>query len=119
MTAARTAPRDCPVCGSGLALTRLSCEACGTEISGSFPACEFCSLSAEDRDLLRVFLASRGNMKELERHLQVSYPTARSRFDGVLERLRIDTPPTSSRVEMLQQVARGDLSVDDAVKHLG
>lgn len=117
--ATRTAPRDCPVCGSGLALTRLSCESCGTEISGSFPACEFCSLSTEDRDVLRVFLASRGNMKELERHLQVSYPTARSRFDGVLERLRIDaTPAAPSRVEMLQQVARGELSVDEAVKHL-
>jgi hypothetical protein len=119
VTAPRTAPRDCPVCGSGLALTRLSCESCGTEISGVFPACEFCSLSVEDRDLLRVFLASRGNMKELERHLQVSYPTARSRFDGVLERLRIDAAPAASRVEVLQQVARGELSVDDAVKHLG
>jgi hypothetical protein len=115
----RTAPRDCPVCGHGLSLTRLSCEDCGTELSGSFPACDFCALSAEDRDILRVFLASRGNMKELERHLQVSYPTARSRFDGVLERLRIDAAPAQpSRLELLQQVARGEVTVDDAVQNL-
>lgn len=116
----RTAPRDCPVCGDGLALTRLSCESCGTEISGSFPACEFCALTTDDRELLRVFLASRGNMKELERHLQVSYPTARSRFDALLERLRIDAPAAPpSRVELLQQVARGEVAVDDALTRLG
>ena len=27
-----TAPRDCPVCGDRLSLTRLSCRACGTEL---------------------------------------------------------------------------------------
>lgn len=119
MSKLRTAPRDCPVCGDGLSLTRLSCEACGTEISGAFPACDFCSLSVEDRDLLRVFLASRGNMKELERHLQVSYPTARSRFDALLERLRIDASPAPpSRVELLQKVAAGEVTVDDAVKRI-
>ena len=31
----RHAPRDCPVCGDRLALTRLSCQACGTELSGA------------------------------------------------------------------------------------
>ena len=119
MSATRNAPRDCPVCGQGLALTRLSCEACGTEISGTFAACEFCSLSLEDRDLLRVFLASRGNMKELERHLQVSYPTARARFDAVLERLKIvPSPAPASRVELLQQVASGDIDVDAALKRM-
>ena len=119
-SATRTAPRDCPVCGDGLSLTRLSCDSCGTEISGSFPACEFCALSADEHQLLRVFLASRGNMKELERHLQVSYPTARSRFDALLERLRIDaTPAPPSRVELLQQVARGEVAVDEALNRIG
>jgi hypothetical protein len=115
------APRQCPVCSESLALTRLSCDACRTEISGHFEACEFCSLTAEDRDLLRVFLSSRGNMKELERHLGVSYPTARSRFDALLSRLGIEAPPApgSTRVELMERVARGDLSVDDALKELG
>src|SRR4030088_388566 len=85
----RTAPRDCPVCGDRFALTRLSCRSCGTELSGDFESCEFCSLSREDRETLRVFLVSRGNMKELERPLGVSYPTARARFDALLTRLGI------------------------------
>ncbi len=80
-------PSQCPVCGEGLATTRLGCAECGTELVGSFASCPFCALDAADLDLLRVFLTSRGNLKELEKHLQVSYPTARARFNAVLDRL--------------------------------
>jgi hypothetical protein len=116
-----SAPRTCPVCASELALTRLSCDSCHTELSGHFHACEFCALTVEDRDLLRVFLSSRGNIKELERHLGVSYPTARGRFDAVLSRMGIEAPiPVNpARVELMERVSRGELSVDDAIKELG
>ena len=117
----RSAPRDCPVCGERLRLTRLSCRDCGTEISGDFEACEFCALTSEERQTLRVFLASRGNMRELERHLGVSYPTARARFDTLLARLGIEraTPAPTGRLEMLEAVARGDLPVEEALARLG
>lgn len=120
MTTLRQAPRSCPVCGDTLALTRLSCPSCETELSGQFQSCEFCSLSAEDREVLRVFLASRGNMKELERHLGVSYPTARARFDALLTRLGLEParPPAPSKVELLERVARGELGVDEAMEQL-
>jgi hypothetical protein len=116
----RSAPRDCPVCGEHLRLTRLSCRECGTEISGDFEACEFCALSSEERQTLRVFLASRGNMRELERHLGVSYPTARARFDLLLARLGIDrpAPAATGRLDVLEAVARGELPVDAALQQL-
>jgi hypothetical protein len=115
--ATRSAPRDCPVCGDRLSLTRLSCQACGTELSGEFESCEFCSLSPEDRQVLRVFLASRGNMKELERLLGVSYPTARGRFDALLARLGLaaERPAPAPRVELLEQLAKGEIDVDLAM----
>jgi hypothetical protein len=125
VTSHRHAPRDCPVCGERLQLTRLSCEACHTELSGSFAACEFCSLGPDDRDLLKVFLGSRGNMKDLERHLGVSYPTARARFDALLGRLGIevtgapvgDAAPADS-LDILDALARGDINIDEASKRL-
>ena len=80
-------PRDCPVCSSRLNVTELGCPNCGTGLSGSFRPCEFCGVDDASREVLRVFLASRGNMKELERHLGVSYPTARARFDDLLRAL--------------------------------
>jgi hypothetical protein len=107
------------VCGRRLALTRLSCEDCGTELSGSFAACEFCALGADDRALLRVFLASRGNIKEVERHLGVSYPTARARFDGLLGRLGIERPAAAgARLQTLESLAAGEIDVDEALKRL-
>ncbi|HKW08219.1 MAG TPA: DUF2089 domain-containing protein [Candidatus Dormibacteraeota bacterium] len=117
---ARRPPTSCPVCNHRLATTRLTCPECTTELSGAFASCEFCVLSDEDRDVLRVFLASRGNMKELERHLGVSYPTARARYDSLLSKLGIDRPaaPIPSRVELMEQVARGEIDVDEAMRRL-
>lgn len=119
-TNTRRPPSSCPVCSTRLTTTRLTCPSCSTELSGAFTSCEFCVLTDEDRDVLRVFLASRGNMKELERHLGVSYPTARARFDTLLTKLGIEraAAPSSSRVELMQQVARGEIDVDEALRRL-
>ena len=116
----RRPPFNCPVCSDRLNLTRLTCPSCSTELSGDFVTCEFCALTDDDRAVLRVFLASRGNMKELERHLGVSYPTARARFDSLLAKLGIERPaaPPASRVELMEQVARGEIDVDEAMRRL-
>src|SRR5216683_7764042 len=117
----RRPPSSCPVCNHRLATTRLTCPDCSTELSGAFTSCEFCVLTDEDRDVLRVFLASRGNMKELERHLGVSYPTARARFDALLGKIGIDRPagaPAQTRVELMDQVARGEIDIEEALKRL-
>lgn len=115
----RSAPRDCPVCGGKLALTRLSCRDCGTELSGAFDTCEFCALGRDDREVLRVFLASRGNMKELERHLGVSYPTTRARFDALLTKLGLtEKSGDDPRLRTLEQLARGEIDLDEADRRL-
>jgi hypothetical protein len=110
------------VCGDRLALTRLSCPGCDTELSGVFEACEFCSLEADEREMLRVFLSSRGNMKDLERHLGVSYPTARARFDKLLQRLDLepsDEPSEATgRLTLLEALSRGEIEVGEALDRL-
>jgi hypothetical protein len=111
-------PRRCPVCEESLLLTGLTCEDCGTELSGSFAPCEFCSLDNADRDLLRVFLRSRGNLKEVQAHLGVSYPTARARFDDLLTRLDLQAPTPDPTLEVLDALQRGDISVDEAERRL-
>lgn len=80
----------CPVCAGDLVTTRLGCRQCGTELVGEFGSCSFCALDDAELDLLRVFLTSRGNMRELEKHLGVSYPTARARYHDLLVKLGLD-----------------------------
>jgi len=115
------APSDCPVCGEHLSVTRLGCTSCGTELAGLFRSCPFCSLGEKDLDLLRVFLTSRGNMREVERHLQVSYPTARQRFAELLDKLGLIAQPepvARTQDEILAAVAAGDISPHDAERLL-
>jgi hypothetical protein len=124
------APRDCPVCSSRLETTQLGCPTCGTGLSGHFAPCEFCGLDDADLQMLRVFLASRGNMRDLERHLGVSYPTARARFDDLLRRLGLangaggaqaaPAPPSEAdRLGTLKALAEGSVDVETARERLG
>lgn len=92
MTHLYHAPADCPVCGDDLIITRKGCRTCGTELAGEFSSCSYCALDTTDLDLLRVFLTSRGNLREVEKHLGVSYPTARARLDAVVDKLGFPNP---------------------------
>ncbi|MGH3488875.1 MAG: DUF2089 domain-containing protein [Actinopolymorphaceae bacterium] len=123
MAKARTyaPPQSCPTCQEPLSVSGLRCEACETEVRGRFHQCDFCSLDDAQRDLLRVFLAARGNTKELERHLGVSYPTARARLEDLLAALGIVARPPdrpADRRQLLDAVARGELDVDEALDEL-
>jgi hypothetical protein len=112
------APSDCPVCGAELSIIRLGCMSCGTELSGVFRPCEFCALDDKETEMLRVFLSSRGNLREVEKHLGVSYPTARLRFAELLEKLGLgeapEPEPGLTREQILSEVASGALSPAEA-----
>ena len=115
------APSDCPVCGDHLQVTRLSCASCGSELAGVFTSCGFCALDDADSAMLRVFLRSRGNMREVEKHLGVSYPTARLRVSQLLDRLGLadDPQPTAlTRSQVLSEVAAGALNPAEAQRLL-
>jgi hypothetical protein len=112
------APSECPVCGGALVTTRVGCRNCGSELAGEFAHCDFCALDERDTELLRVFLASRGNLREVEKHLGVSYPTARARFTQLLGKLGLagaDTAPVAmTRDQVLSEVASGALAPEEA-----
>ena len=64
----------CPVCANELAVTRLHCGSCGTTLEGDFSVGRFGRLSREQLVLLESFLRSRGNLRDMERELGISYP---------------------------------------------
>jgi hypothetical protein len=95
-------PRKCPACNADLAITRLSCPDCGTEVTGSFQPDVFSRLSPNDFDFVVLFLKSKGNIKEMERELGISYWTIRSKLGEIVERLGLEpgaaaegTPPAA------------------------
>jgi hypothetical protein len=118
----RRAPRSCPVCSHELVITGCGCPECGTGISGAFRMSAYDALTDDELEMLRVFLVSRGNMRELEKHLGVSYPTTRQRFADLLARLGFEDPAAAAKAvdrdAVLADVAAGRLTVDEAEKLL-
>jgi hypothetical protein len=126
-------PTTCPVCSESLITLRLGCPSCGTELSGHFETCRFCRLGAADLEILEVFLRSRGNVRDVQAHLEVSYPTARARLIEVLDRLGLgDTAgpatasppspaaaPPADTAAILADLAAGRLDVAEAEALLG
>ena len=130
------APAECPVCGEDLIIIRKGCTHCGSELAGEFASSPYDRLDAAEHELLRVFLTSRGNLREVEKHLQVSYPTARARFDALLMKLGMNpdvqpTPPQSGepgpaeqgetkaatpQEQILERVATGEISAEVAAQ---
>jgi hypothetical protein len=123
----------CPICSGELAVTRLHCASCGTSLEGDFSVGRFGRLTREQLTLLESFLRSRGNLREMERELGISYPTVRSRVEALVRALGFgprpdddgaDEPgaaatasmplPGQSRDEILQALARHEISAEDA-----
>jgi hypothetical protein len=123
---------NCPVCSSELSITRLQCRGCGTAIEGEFSVGRFGRLSREQLALLESFLRARGNAKELERELKVSYPTVRARIDSLVRALGLaddsaadDADEASLRDEsavlrrdVLERLARREISAQEAASLL-
>jgi hypothetical protein len=125
----------CPICSGELAVTRLRCRACGTSLEGDFNVGRFARLSRDQFVLLESFLRSRGNLKEMERELGVSYPTVRARVDALLRALGFggttvtvdETEPApfideaaaaAARREVLERLARHEIDAGTAAAAL-
>lgn len=107
----------CPACGSNaFEVARFRCTTCGTEIEGAFSISRLANLSAENLDFVETFIRCRGNIKEVERELGISYPTVRNRLDKVVERLggRVEGA-TKRRREILSALERNEMTPDEAV----
>lgn len=112
-------PPRCPSCGGSLHVQKLECCACGTEVSGLFEPCPVCRLEGELRRLFDLFLAARGNIKQVQRELGVSYPTARQRIEEMFRQLGtvVDSRPPDA-ITVLKRVRAGELSVEEAERIL-
>ena len=84
---ARDVISTCPVCEGELLISRLHCRSCGTALEGEFGVGRFGRLNKEQLALLESFLRSKGNLKEMERELGISYPTVRGRVDALVRAL--------------------------------
>ena len=113
---ARDVISTCPVCEGELAITRLHCRTCGTSLEGEFGVGRFGRLSREQLALLESFLRSRGNLKDLERELGISYPTVRGRIEALLRALGLADGDVAATEEPAEADAPNPTGDEDAAK---
>ena len=115
-------PQSCPSCSSPLAVTQLTCTSCGTGVVGKFELSPFFRLSPESLKFLEVFVRNRGNVKEMERETGESYWTIRRHLDEVIAEMGIEDAKeddtSTRRQEILGQLGRGEITVQEATKLL-
>ena len=114
----------CPTCGGELTVTGLHCRSCHTRIESEYSTCRFCRLSQESLDFIEIFVKNRGNIKEMERELEISYPTVRSRLNAVIKELGyevdVESPAPDEVAEqrraILKRLNEGEISASEATQ---
>ena len=107
----------CPVCGGELVIGRLACVRCDTRIETLVPIPPFFRLPEDLQAFVLIFLRCRGNIREVEKALGVSYPTVCKRLDLVNELLG-NKAPRLTRDEILTRLERGEVSPKQAAQLL-
>lgn len=134
---ARPMPSRCPACAGELVVTRLQCPACGTEVTGAFDRGRLINLPEPHASLLELFLRVRGNVKDVERQLGLSYPTVRARLEEAFTAARPKLEPPAAdaaagargssapaadaaaqRAAILDQLERDEISAQEAAARL-
>lgn len=113
----------CPICSEQLKVVRLECDSCGTRMEGSFSLGRFHALSPDQVEFLETFIRARGNFKDIERELGISYPTVRSRLDAMIRALGFPSQAEPDRESerrkgILRELAEGRIAADDAANLL-
>ena len=108
-------PPSCPLCGEPIEVTRIKCSGCGSEINGSFKTGGLTVLPVEYQKFITVFLRQRGNIKQVEKELGISYPTINKMLDSINNILKGTAGESPlSRREILDSIDKGEMSVKDA-----
>ncbi len=117
----------CPSCNGDLAVNKLRWHSCDIAIEGDFSIPALLRLSRAQLDFVEVFLKNRGNIREVERELGVSYPTVRARLDEVLDAIGFNLAPkaddgrledSATRRAVLEQLSAGKISPEEAMQTL-
>lgn len=105
--------------GEAITVERVRLARNGVAVEGSFELPQLARLSVEDQVFVTAFVISHGSIKEMERVFGVSYPTIKSRINRIAGSLHfVETNPLPSRAEILEQLSRGEIEADEAVRQL-
>lgn len=98
-----------------MVISELKCPKCDLRVKKDFEPCEFCQLSVESFEFLKIFLRTQGKITEMEKILNTSYPTIKTKIESLLQELKLTPYQTIDDASPIDALAQGKLTVDEVV----
>ncbi len=117
-------PLQCPVCQQDMTIEKVTCHHCHTSIEGHYHVSKINYLPAETQYFIEIFLKNRGNIKALEKELNVSYPTVKKYLDDTILRLgyqldvEFELDTTKDEEDPITLLKQGKITAEEATKRL-
>lgn len=105
--------------GASLQIERVRLRETDIVVEGSFELPPLARLTMEDQIFVTAFVRSHGSIKDMEQLFGISYPTVKNRLNRIAQMLEfVDINPPASHGEILEELDRGEISVEDALDKL-
>lgn len=116
-------PDKCPTCEGKLNVIELKCSSCNTRIIGDFYLDEIFQLNHEQQQFLKIFIKTRGNIKNMEKELDMSYPTVRNKLSELIKTLGyeedfFEEEKQEKKREILNMLEAGEIEPVEAAQKL-
>lgn len=113
----------CPVCGENLTVSVLTCDGCNTSIHGSFNLSKFDYLSNAQQEFAFVFIKNGGNIKLIEKELNISYPTVKKNLEDLINALGFENINETivekpSKEDVYKALKNGEITFEEAEEML-
>ena len=108
----------CTSCGQPMQVARMVCRSCSVTMEGQFEVPALAHLSLEDQLFVVAFVRHHGSIKKMESLFGVSYPTVKNRLNAIGAMLDRSFEVPSSNLLVLEKLAAGELTVDQALEEL-
>ena len=108
----------CTSCGQTMQVARMVCRPCSVTMEGEFAVPALARLSLEDQLFVVAFVRHHGSIKKMESLFGISYPTVKNRLNAIGAALDRSFEVPSSNLLVLEKLAAGDLTVDQALEEI-
>jgi hypothetical protein len=96
----------------------MTCSSCNLAVEGDFEVSPLGKLSVDDQAFVIAFVRHHGSIKKMESLFGISYPTVKNRLNAVSAALDKNFQAPSPNLYVLEQLSRGELSVEEALERL-
>ena len=109
----------CPECRAPMGIRRLVCPQGHVTMEGEFEVPALARLSVEEQLFVTAFVRCHGSIKRMEELFEISYPTVKNRLNAIAGKLDRALDAPSSKLEVLERLERGEVTLDEALSELG